>query len=335
MTLASPAPRTLVVHARSGIGDLIWHVPYIRALAAGSAGGRVSVMARPSCCAAEVLAAEPVDAILECDWRPRASEQRSGRHESWAGQWALVRELRRRRFDRVCIFSGHFRYALWCCLAGIPQRCGFGFSMAQRLLLNAPPYIRPHQGRGNWVYPEATALAVAQQWVASPVLPRLAVLASAMDAAARQLDPLPRPLVALAIGASEPRKQWGAERFAALSAALASRQFGVILLGGAAEAALAAGIVARVPTALQAQVRPFAQSSIQLTAALLRQCRLCIGNDTGALNLAVAVETPAVGLFGATPPLRHDPLLTGVEAAGMEGISVGSVTEAAWARLAQ
>jgi heptosyltransferase-2 len=53
-----PPSRTVVVHHRSGIGDLIWHIPYLRAIAATSAGGRVSVIARPSCRAPEVLAAE-------------------------------------------------------------------------------------------------------------------------------------------------------------------------------------------------------------------------------------------------------------------------------------
>jgi heptosyltransferase-2 len=333
MSGPSEAPRTLVVHARSGIGDLVWHVPYIRALAAASAGGRVSVMARPSCRARELLAAEPVEAIIDCDWRPRASERRAGRHESWAGQWRLIRQLRQGRFDRVCIFSGHLRYALWCALAGIPRRHGFGFSAAQRSLLNAPPYIAPHRGPGNWVYPEASAFAVAQAWVAAPVLPRLAVLDTATQAAAQQLRGLPPLRVALAIGASEPRKQWGAERFGALAAALASQQIGVILLGGPGEAALAAEILGRLPYTLAARVRSFAQPSIQLTAGLLQQCRLCVGNDTGALNLSVAVETPALGLFGATPPLRHDPRLSGLEGRGMEGIHPNAVLDALRSRL--
>ena len=70
-------PRTLVVHHRSGIGDLVWHLPYLRAIAERSAGGKASVMARPSSRAVDVLAAENwVDEVIEYDHRPRKSEHR-------------------------------------------------------------------------------------------------------------------------------------------------------------------------------------------------------------------------------------------------------------------
>jgi heptosyltransferase-2 len=39
--------------------------------------------------------------------------------------------------------------------------------------------------------------------------------------------------------------------------------------------------------------------------ALLDRCALLVGNDTGFLNVSAACEVPAVGLFGATPPLTH------------------------------
>jgi heptosyltransferase-2 len=75
-----------------------------------------------------------------------------GRHDSLGAQFGFVRELRRRRFERIVIFSGRARYGALALAAGIRQRVGFGFSWAERLFLNAPPYIRPHAGPGNWVF---------------------------------------------------------------------------------------------------------------------------------------------------------------------------------------
>ena len=75
MSNSSP-PRTVVVVHRTGIGDLIWHIPYVRAIAAASADGKVSLIVRPSSRAADVLAAEScVAEIIEFDRRPRKSEK--------------------------------------------------------------------------------------------------------------------------------------------------------------------------------------------------------------------------------------------------------------------
>ena len=42
-------------------------------------------------------------------------------------------------------------------------------------------------------------------------------------------------------------------------------------------------------------------------AALLRRARLLVASDTGPLHLAVAVDTPTVGLFGPMPCTRNGP----------------------------
>ena len=42
-------------------------------------------------------------------------------------------------------------------------------------------------------------------------------------------------------------------------------------------------------------------------AALLRRARLLVASDTGPLHLAVAVDTPVVGLFGPMPHQRNGP----------------------------
>ena len=136
MSNSSP-PRTVVVVHRTGIGDLIWHIPYVRAIAAASADGKVSLIVRPSSRAADVLAAEScVAEIIEFDRRPRKSEKRRGRHDTLVAQLDFVRAVRRCGFERIYILSGRVRYAALALLARIPQRAGFGFSMAERLLLN-------------------------------------------------------------------------------------------------------------------------------------------------------------------------------------------------------
>ncbi len=317
-------PRTLVVHHRSGIGDLIWHVPYLRAIAATSRDGRVTLMARPSCRARDLLDAEPaIEDVIEYDYRPRRSELRRGSDAGVGGFLRMAARLRSRGFDRVYIFSSRSRYAWLAWLAGIPQRAGFGFSRAQRLALNAGPYIRPYGGAGNWVYPEATEFARAHGFVDRAALPRIAVPPALLAEADRELTALPLPRVALVIGTSEARKDWGVANFTALARALRDRAFGVLVLGGPTEAQVADRILAGVghPPGTVALCR----ASVLQSAAALQRCGLCIGNDTGALNLAAAVGVRCLGLFGATRALGHDPKIEAIEAPTMEAIGLDEV----------
>jgi heptosyltransferase II len=318
-----------VVIPHKGIGDLIWHLPYIRAIAAHSAGGQVVVIARPSSRAAELLTVEPaVSQVIEFDRRPRGDAALRGRHDNWREQLAFVRELRALRLARIYNFSGRFRYGLLAQLAGVPERAGFGFSWGERLFLNAGPCIERHSGLGNWVYPEATEFAIAHGFVAAPVVPRIHLPQPLIDTLAHRLATLPRPRYAFAIGSSDHRRNWGAARFAALANALAEHGAGVLLMGGPAEGALAAQIIELMQPRLRAAAQPLCQRSVLVSAAGLRNCDRCIGNDTGVLNMAAACGLPTWGLFGASPPLHHDPLLQAVTGTSMDAISVDSVLAA-------
>jgi heptosyltransferase-2 len=327
-------PRTAVVHHRSGIGDLVWHIPYFRAIAAHSKNGLVTVIARPSCRATDILAGEPtVEKVIEYDYKPRKSECRTGLHQGVLGQLAFISTLRRENLDRIFIFAGRFRYALLALFAGIQERAGFGFSRFERFLLNKPPFIARYRGGGSWVYPEATAFAKAHGFVDGPVVPRLAVPERLLLDVADLLSSLPPRRIAFAIGSSEARKQWGTDRFARLAAELATREAGVVLLGGPAEAGIAGQIVQTMPETLRQRVLPVPQRSVLHSAAILRHCHLCVGNDTGVLSVAAACEIPAIGLFGATHPLLHDPLIEGIIAENMARIPVGDVLDRIEARL--
>ncbi len=320
------SPRTVVVHHRSGIGDLVWHIPYFRAVAATSHGGRVSVIARPSCCATDLLSAEPcVDTVIEYDRRPRPSEHREGRHDSLKSQFEFVRELRGYGFERAVIFSGRMRYGVLAWLAGIRRRSGFGFSVGERLFLNVPPFIQRYRGVGSWVYPEATEFAIAHGFVDAPQLPRLHVPNALAEDVGAALAALPRPLYGLAIGASDPRKRWPIAHFAELARDLRERGNGVLLIGGPGDAEDAESILRALPADLRHGTSALHQRSVLRSAAALTHCHFCVGNDTGILNVSAAVECASLGLFGATRPLTHDPQIHAVEGDGMESIPADRV----------
>jgi heptosyltransferase-2 len=321
-------PRTLVVHQYVGIGDLIWHLPYIRAVAATSFAGKVSVLARPSTRAREILSAEScMDAVFDHDRRPRRSEGRKGRHDGIAGMYRMAAELKPYSFDRAIIFSGRWHFALLARLAGIPVRLGFGYALPQRLFLTGGPYIKRYRGDAVHVFREASAFAVAHGFCPRPIAPKMRVPESSIAAAADLLAGLRRPIVAFAIGTSEARKHWGDERYGALAAELCSRGMSVVCLGGPADQQSAERIRAAVPAELQAAVCLVMQPSVLLSAGVLRHCSLVIGNDTGVVQMGPANEVQTVCILGNRPVLDQDPLMHCIRAERLIDIGVADVLQ--------
>ena len=74
--------RTLIVQPLSGIGDMVWHLPHIHAIAATTVEGQVDILTKPRSQADRLLCADPsVERVL---WL----EREAGRH---AGPRGLLR----------------------------------------------------------------------------------------------------------------------------------------------------------------------------------------------------------------------------------------------------
>jgi heptosyltransferase-2 len=322
-------PRTVVLQQYAGIGDLIWHIPYFREAARRSRDGRVTVISQPSTLARELLAPEPwVEEVIYYDHRRRKHDRATSRkHAGLLGLWRMARELRARRFDRALFFTHRPNRAVLAWLAGIPRRSAYGFGWLQRLFLNAGPFIKPYAGPSLEVWRNATAFAVAHGLCTGPMVPKMTVPAEAVEKMRRFVSGLPRPFYALAIGTSEPRKQWGKQNFITLATELAGRGKGVLLTGGPKEDELACEIEAGVPAALRGAVTHLTRAPILESAAALSLAQACIGNDTGAVNLSVACNRPAYVVLGARKLIDHDPLVQMLTAPKLSDITVADVLE--------
>jgi heptosyltransferase II len=281
-----------------GIGDMIWHLPHLRALAA-AAGGPVTLIAKPRSAADQLLGADP--AVRDIIWVDRNPEGRRGRHDGLGGLLRFARELRVRRFDAVVLLHHSVSLAAAAWLAGIRLRAGYGYR-AQRWLLNRGPVmsgrmLRQHQFQRATAWLRAAGVAMAE------AEPRLVVSDTARAIALARLEGLARPFVAIGIGASEPSRQWGAAGFVALVQGLrAMRWDSMVLVGGAAEVALA-GEIQRLagPDGLTVATG----WRLDEVAALLDEATFYVGNNTGVMNMAAAVGIPTYALFGTTPVFDH------------------------------
>ncbi len=117
--------------------------------------------------------------------------------------------------------------------------------------------------------------------------------------------------LAVAPGSGHPAKNWPLSHYYETSRALAWQyKLGVVWLAGPAEAAWLPYLQALA--AAQGHVL-LAGAPLAQAAAVLRRCRLFLGNDSGLTHLAASVGGPAVvALFGPTDPAVWAPPGTGV-----------------------
>jgi heptosyltransferase I len=97
-------------------------------------------------------------------------------------------------------------------------------------------------------------------------------------------------------------KQWPAERYGAVAAALGRAGVRTLVNAAASEDAVGRRVVESSDGA--AMLVP---CSVGQMIALTRRVGVVIAGDTGPLHLAAALERPVVGLFGPTDPARNGP----------------------------
>ncbi len=294
-----------MIQVKPGIGDVIWHLPFIRAIAGVAPGGRVTFLAPPTSHAKELLAAEPAVAATVY-FEHAGSELQRG-----INLVRLAALLRRCKFRSIWILDRTTRPALAARLAGIPQRIGLGLG-AQSFFLTNPgiDHSHFHDHPIGWL----TALMAAMKVPLASTEPDLNLPDATLAAVAERFKSAARPWIALGIGASHPDKDWPDQHWAEFVSLLRGCFTGtVFLVGGPANAARAARFIA--DSASAAAVNACDLSLIE-AAALLRRADLFVGPSSGPMNLAVAGGTDAFGLFGSTPVLRYSKFIHSIEPLG-------------------
>ena len=138
---------------------------------------------------------------------------------------------------------------------------------------------------------------------------------------------LPAGFLALHPGSGSPRKNWPADRFAALARDLA-RGAPWLLVHGPADAGPAA-VLRSVEGAVEAAHLP-----LRVLARVLSAAGVHVGNDSGASHLAAAAGAPTLALFGPTDPALWAPVGRRVrvlrgDGGRLEGLAVPEVAAAA------
>ncbi|HEX8988775.1 MAG TPA: glycosyltransferase family 9 protein [Rhodocyclaceae bacterium] len=295
--LGTPAIRRILAVSNTAIGDTLMSTPGLRSLRLAYPDAHIALMIDGAY--RELFASNP-----------DADEVIDGRGD-WRGFWPRVLDLRRRRFDLVCIFHSNEPQATpMCWLSGarfvfkLPNTNRFRF-----LLSNPGPVLK----WDDFAHGIDQRLAVAALAGGKPTDRRMTLPIGAeqrddLGQWLRERDvPLGAAIVGFQPGASTHSRRWAPSRFVDLGRRLLARhpELRIVITGSPAEKALADAIARGIG---DPRVLPTAgELPLRLLPALLERCAPLVTGDTGPMHLAVAAGTPVVALFAVADWRRSGP----------------------------
>lgn len=288
--------RVLIVRL-GAFGDILHTLPLAADLAA--AGHRVSWLCedRWAC----VIDGSPV--VERIHRLPRKLLKTAPLHRRAVALAGLAGELREAAYDVVVDAQGLAKSAIAAFASGAPLRLGHARPRAregsalvsQRRSASREVHVIDQQrdlGRllglipdGPWRFP-LPAWGAERRWAATWLADN------------RLVSP-----VALNVGAGWPTKVWPLARQVAFARLLRGRGIPLVVAwGSAAERTVAEQVVDGADHGILAP-----PTAIPQLAGLLSHAAVAVSGDTGPLHLALALGTPAVGLFGPVPAERNGP----------------------------
>ena len=298
-----PDVQRIAVLRANAVGDYLFALPALVALRHTYPEARISLLGKRW--HREFLEGRPgpIDEVIELPALRGITVAPDHPPEDEAAAAQAVAALRARRFDIVLQLHGGGRHSNPFVRRLQPRLCA-GLRAPDAMPLDRDiPYAVWRNERLRLL--EAVQLVGAQP---AELAPRLALTERDRDQLAQALPADAGPLAVLQPGASDARRRWPAERFAAVGDRLAAEGARVAINGSPDEAALTAEVAAcmRSP-ALDLGGR----LALGPLAALIARARLLVSNDTGPLHLAHALGTPAVGIYWLLNLLSAGPLVAG------------------------
>ena len=288
--LDAPPDRIAVLRYRF-IGDTLLSLPFLKTLRRSAPKAHITLLTGPEC--VELMRQCPyVDEVVA--FEPR--------QDGWLKSLGI---LRKGRYDRAYILKRSLSSALLVRLAGISERIGFGTEGRSWLLTQSVRY-RPDEVHEATCFMDLLGISTnytrleldAVDWLARPApLSKLP-------------DPLPQPLVVLHTTSTNPAKCWPIESFTTLARDLINGfDAHLLFLGTQADNPTVQLLMANLTAEQRARCTNLCgKTNLSDSMALLRHVHLVVGNDSGMIHMAAAMNRPVVALFGPADPVQWAPI---------------------------
>ena len=270
-------PKKILVFSFSFIGDAVLSTAVIHPLRKYFPDAHITFLVGPR--AFDLLATEPnIDATIVYD--------NQDKHTGWKGRLRLIQTLRLNKFDLVV----NLRDSLTARCIGAEH---WGMTRGDSNRHAVTRYLEVLQRHGVDTTDAHPHLQLTEEEQTAAY--------SFLTESGRTSE---RLLIGIHPGGNWEYKLWGAKNYAHVASTLAKKLDATILLfAGPNERKLQAEVAEMmdVPPIL------VKTGDLRQLTALISLCDVYIGNDTGPMHIAAAVDTPVVALFGSTNHHRSGP----------------------------
>jgi heptosyltransferase I len=278
----------------SALGDAVHVLPLLHAIKRHTPNTRVTWVLQPG----------PAQMV---EGHPHVDDRIIFRRDRGLGAYTDLRQqLRGRQFDLVLALQVYFKAGIVTAMIDSPVKLGFDRARARDL---------------NWLFTNRKIPPHAPQHVQDQYLEFLDAIAVPYGEPVWDLHPTDEerarareivgagegPLIGFVVATSKPAKNWAPERYAELALRLKDEMGArVVLLGGTMPIERAAADVI-LRDAARAKPVDASGSGLRTLIGLLERCDTVVSSDTGPYHMCVAMNVPAVGLYGYTNPKRVGP----------------------------
>ncbi len=294
-------PRLLLV-PKGFLGDVLLTSPVINVLKRAARTPHISVLCSPTL--AKLVSRDPlVDDVIVFD--------RKGEHRGLNGLRRLAAKLREERFDRVYSFHRSPRTSILLWRSGIRDRIAYSDAFLGAL------YSRRVR-RSSVVHEVIRNLQLVMEDLHGEVQAQVQHLVEKGEHAEAQfarlrapepcheeLSPKVRdvlgggfPYIVIAPGSAWETKQWSPERFRELAAEVVRRNTRVVITGAPSDKPACDAVSRDLPGDFVCNL--CGETSVLEIVGLIKGAQALVCNDSLALHIASAVQTPTVAVFCAT-----------------------------------
>lgn len=287
---APAVPARILVIQRAKIGDVICSTPVFRSLRAQYPDSDIDILAGPA--AAGILKTNPYLSSVEI-WT-------DANLAGWRGKWRFIAMLRNRRYDTVFCLNAGLVYPLACFWAGIPSRYAVRpnfLGTTYRLACSLWTGMETHDGH-RLIGDTYAALLRCSGVQTADAAKEVFAVPKAKSKVDTFLAGSYSPRIGIGVGAGNKLKALGPEMLGAILAGLFQIRPDCVpvLIGTSGDDALAQGLIAQCPgrTILNA----CGIFELDELPALLQQCDVYLGVDSGITYMADALGVPLVSVAG-------------------------------------
>lgn len=215
----------------------------------------------------------------------------------WRNIREFTRDLRGYHFDTAIDAQGLLKSGIWARLSGAKRRIGLGSREGSHRLMTENVdkladsdvigseyrHLADYLGLENDPFPMLVGLNNNDHDYVDDIVQQYSLKAG---------------YVVIAPFTTRPQKHWFSDAWIQLIDQCQKQlQLSVIMLGGPADK-----VAAKVIASESSVINLTGETSIPQAAALIANCQLLIGVDTGLTHLGTAFERPTICLFGSTKP---------------------------------